>query len=290
MTQFSQLEYLLTLRKAQPNFLQHHSFFCQRRWVIYFQTMCILQRERIHHLTRMLYDDMLLIIKSPPPSLVLTNYYYTYYSILCKSDILSALLLILTPGNHAVVIYQESKCKTTLIFFAPYLLEYVLMYKYRIHLLILLCKMWLVPLPNISNNDGRDIRVKNWEEKWIIEGSKYPLGLIWFGQLLLLPVIHWVWSKKKRILIFVHQINFIPFFMSEKFGLFLAYSILAANLKYPPLTSQPNVWSINRLRIKQLPLFIDQTSGWEVSGGYVKSVANMLHTIKRPSFPTRKRG
>ena len=45
--------------------------------------------------------------------------------------------------------------------------------------------MWLVPLPNISNNDGRDIRVKNWEEKWIIEGSKYPLGLIWFGQLLL---------------------------------------------------------------------------------------------------------
>ena len=31
MTQFSQLEYLLTLRKAQPNFLQHHSFFCQRR-------------------------------------------------------------------------------------------------------------------------------------------------------------------------------------------------------------------------------------------------------------------
>ena len=141
--------------------------------------------ERIYHPTRMWYDDMLMIIKSPPPSLVLTNYYYTYYSILCKSDILSALLLILTPGNHAVVIYQESKCKTTLIFFAPYLLEYVLMYKYRIHLLILLCKMWLVPLPNISNNDGRDIRVKNWEEKWIIEGSKYPLGLIWFGQLLL---------------------------------------------------------------------------------------------------------
>ena len=86
MTQFSQLEYLLTLRKAQPNFLQHHSFFCQRRWVIYFQTMCILQRERIYHLTRMWYDDMLLIIKSPPPSPVLTNYYYTYYSTLCKSD------------------------------------------------------------------------------------------------------------------------------------------------------------------------------------------------------------
>ena len=131
--------------------------------------------------------------------------------------------------------------------------------------------MWLVPLPNISNNDGRDIRVKNWEEKGIIEGSKYPLGLIWFGQLLLLPVIHWVWSKKKRILIFVHQINFIPFFMSEKFGLFLAYSILVADLTYPPLTSQPDVWSINRFLIKQLPLFIDQTSGWEVSGGYVKS-------------------
>ena len=246
--------------------------------------------ERIYHLTRMWYDDMLMIIKSPPPSLVLTNYYSTYYSILCKSDILSALLLILTPGNHAVVIYQESKCKTTLIFFAPYLLEYVLMYKYRIHLLILLCKMWLVPLPNISNNDGRDIRVKNWEEKWIIEGSKYPLGLIWFGQLLLLPVIHWVWSKKKRILIFVHQINFIPFFMSEKFGLFLAYRILAANLEYPPLTSQSDGWSINRFMIKQLPLFMDQTSGWEVSGGYVKSAANMLHTRKRPSFPTQKRG
>ena len=45
--------------------------------------------------------------------------------------------------------------------------------------------MWLVPLPNISNNDGRDIRVKNWKEKGIIEGSKYLLGLIWFGQLLL---------------------------------------------------------------------------------------------------------
>ena len=159
------------------------------------------------------------------------------------------------------------------------------MYKYRIHLLILLCKMWLVPLPNISNNDGRDIRVKNWEEKWIIEGSKYPLGLIWFGQLLLESD-----PRKKGILIFVHQINFIPFFMSEKFGLFLAYSILEAALTYPPLTSQSDVWSIDRFLIKQLPLFMDQTSGWEVSGGYVKSAANMLHARKRPSFPTRKRG
>ena len=92
-----------------------------------------------------------MIIKSPPPALVLTNYYYTYYSILCKSDILSALLLIWTPENHAVVIYQESKCKTTLIFctiFVGYS-----MYIHRKHLLILLCKIWL-PLPN-NDNDGR---------------------------------------------------------------------------------------------------------------------------------------
>ena len=78
--------------------------------------------------------------------------------------------------------------------------------------------------------------------------------------------------------------------MSEKFGLFLAYRILAANLEYPPLTSQSDGWSINRFMIKQLPLFMDQTSGWEVSGGYVKLAANMLHTRKRPSFPTQKRG
>ena len=96
-----------------------------------------------------------MIIKSPPPSLVLTNYYYTYYSILCKSDILSALLLIWTPGNHAVVIYQESKCKTTLIFCTIF----VGLYIHRKHLLILLCKIWL-PLPNNNDNDGRDIRVK----------------------------------------------------------------------------------------------------------------------------------
>ena len=56
---------------------------------------------------------------------------------------------------------KKVNVKLPSVFFAPYLLEYVLMYKYRIHLLILLCKIWLAPLPNISNNDGRDFRVKN---------------------------------------------------------------------------------------------------------------------------------
>ena len=37
-------------------------------------------------------------------------------------------------------------------------------------------------------------------------------------------------------------------------------------------------------------LFIDQTSGWEVSGGYFKLAANMLYARKRPNFSDMKKG
>ena len=65
--------------------------------------------------------------------------------------------------------------------------------------------------------------------------------------------------------------------------------MLSADLTYPPLTSQPDVWSINKGNCLIRNLFIDQTSDWEVSGGYVKAATNMLYARKRPNFSDMKK-
>lgn len=66
--------------------------------------------------------------------------------------------------------------------------------------------------------------------------------------------------------------------------------MLAADLTYPPLTSQPDVWSINKGNCLIINLFIDHPSDWEVSGGYSKLAANILYARKRPNFSDMKKG